>query len=162
MNSTNAITCLGIVVLAVTVVGTSPTTAESLGDTLREHRWDRIIGTWVDEDTRGAAVKATYAWKFKNQLIEVTTKIGERETVALMGRNAKTGEVFYIAGDNQGGSSLGKWKLESGDAILELGYVTPDGQEGELSIRHHLQDDDTLRVTINENPSTFTLVREKK
>ena len=59
--------------------------AETLGELLREAKWDGLIGTWVDADTNGENVKTTYAWKFKDRLIEVTTKMGTTEAVALMG-----------------------------------------------------------------------------
>jgi hypothetical protein len=133
-----------------------------VGDLLREHRWHLIIGTWVDEDTRGGTIKVTYAWKFKDQLIQVTSKIGDRKTVGLMGLNRKTGDVYYLAGDDEGGCSRGQWEIEAGDAILNLAHVNAEGQESEASIRHHLKNDNTLLVSMNDDPSTLTLVRVKK
>ena len=147
----------------LTLAAASSSAGEKLGDILRESGWDRIIGTWVDADTKGDKLKATYAWRFKDTVVEITTKAGERETVALMGLNAKTGEVYSMGADNQGGGSLGKWELEDGDAILEVGFVTGEGAEGGLKIRHHLEDDDTLVVTIEApEPITFKLIRAKK
>ena len=66
---------LAAMTLAVILSGAPSARAESLGDLLREHRWHLIIGTWVDEDTRGGTIKVTYAWKFKDQLIQVTFQI---------------------------------------------------------------------------------------
>ena len=43
--------------------------AETLGDTLRESKWDGIIGTWVDPETKGQNKKVTYAWKVKDHAI---------------------------------------------------------------------------------------------
>lgn len=75
---------------------------------LRESGWDWILGTWVDEDTNGDSVKITYAWRFEDRVVEVTSKTGKLETVGLVGVNAKTGEVHHLGADNQGGGCLGK------------------------------------------------------
>ena len=96
-------------------------------------------------------------------MVEITTNDGDKETVALIGRNAKTGEVYNVSADNQGGGSLGKWKLDGGDALLELGYITGKGEEGGLKIRHRLEDNNTLIVTLElSEPVTFKLIRVKK
>ena len=88
-----------------------------MGEVLRESKLDRLVGTWVDEGTKGVAFKATFAWKIKDRVIEITTKEGSKESVALMGVNAKNGEVFHLGADSDGGSSLGKWTVnEDGSA----------------------------------------------
>jgi hypothetical protein len=162
MRSTNITTCCAAFAAVLTLAGGSSAAAEKLGDILRESGWDRIIGTWVDADTKGAKFKTTYAWRFKNTVVEITTTDGKKETVALMGLNAKTGDVYNLAADNQGAASLGKWELADGDAVLELGFVNGEGQEGGLRIRHHLEDNDTLVVTIElPQPITFKLIRAK-
>ena len=136
---------------------------EKLGDILRESRWDQIIGTWVDAGTQGAAVKTTYAWKIKDMVLEVTSKEGQNESVALMGVNGKTGEVFHMGGDSQGTTFLGKWVFEgNGDAVLELVFTSGDGQEGALSVRQHLEGNDTLIVTVELlQPITVKMIRAK-
>jgi hypothetical protein len=147
----------------VTLAAAPSAAAEKLGDILRETRWDRIIGTWVDADTGGAKIRTTYAWKLKNTVVEITSKEGDKETVALMGVNAKTGEVYTLAAHNRGGTSLGKWKFEAGDAVLEMVFVTGEGQEGGLRIRHHLENNDMLIVTIElPQPITLKLIRAKR
>ena len=163
MGSSRTRTCLAAFAVMLTVVGASSADAENLGDVLRESGYDRLIGTWLDKDTKGAAIKTTYAWRFENRVVEATAKTSERETVALMGLNAKTGDIYHMGADNQGGGSIGKWVLKDGDAILELGFVTGEGQEGVLRIRHHFEDDDTLAVTI-EGPKAIiiTMVRAKE
>ncbi|MEO8353010.1 MAG: hypothetical protein ABI680_14865, partial [Chthoniobacteraceae bacterium] len=111
----------------------------SLGEVLSRSKWDRLIGTWVDADTRGAALKTTYTWKIKDRVIEVTDKKPQNESVSLMSLDATKG-VFQIGGDSQGATFLGKWELmENGDAILGLGYTTGDGKEGTINLRYHLE-----------------------
>ena len=161
---TNNMTICCVLIAVVLTLGSAPSAdAENLGDILRESGWDRIIGTWVDAETKGNRFKATYAWKFKNTVVEITSKNGEKETVAIMGRHAKTGDVYNLAADNEGGSSIGKWGLEEGDAVLELRYVTGQGKEGGVKLRHHLEDDDTLIVTIElPQPIKIKMLRAKK
>ena len=79
---------------------------EKLSDILRDSNWEGIIGTWVDAESKGAAFKAKYAWKIKDRVIEITTKDANRESVALMGVNGKTGEVFHMGVDGEGTSSF--------------------------------------------------------
>lgn len=147
----------------LTIFWASSAGAETLGEMLRDSGWDRIIGTWVDKDTKGERLKTTFAWKFENRVIEVNNKMGELHSVALIAVNAKNGEVFHVGANDKGGGVLGKWTEEDGDAILELGYVRENGEEGEMRIRHHLEDDDTMVVTLErDEPMTVTLVRAKK
>ena len=55
-----------------------------------------------------------------------------------------------MSADSDGSSSFGKWVVDdkNGDAVLGIGYTSGDGLEGGLSIRHHLEDKDTMIVTI--------------
>ena len=136
--------------------------AETLGDLLREKGWEGVIGTWVDAETKGERIKTTFSWKFKDTLLQIANKTVDRRSVSLMGRNAKTGEVYHFGADNEGGSSIGKWDEEDGVAILKLGYVMGSGVEGELIIRQRFEDEDTLEVTLDVEglePVVFDLVR---
>lgn len=45
----------------------------TLAQMLRESRWDRLIGTWVDVETGGSNRKTTYAWKLTDRVIEITS-----------------------------------------------------------------------------------------
>jgi YVTN family beta-propeller protein len=137
--------------------------SRKLGDILRRSKWDRLIGTWVDADTMGSALKTTYAWKLRDRTIEVTNAEGQKKSIALMAVNAKTGEVFQIGADNQGATFLGRWKLEEkGDAVFEAGYTSGDGQEGTLNVRLHLEDNNTLILTVQlPQPITIRMIREK-
>ena len=152
-------TLFGIFMLA----GSHASAVEDLSDLLRESKWSGIIGTWVDADSNGAAIKTTYAWKIKKRVIEVTSKEGQKETVSLMGVNAKTGKVFQMGADSDGGSFLGEWKMESnGDAVLGIGFTAPDGNEGLLNIRQKMEGKDALLITIElPQPITFKMIRSK-
>lgn len=135
--------------------------AEKLSDILREHDWDGIVGTWGDAETGGESFSVSYVWKIEDRVIEVTTKYEDRESVALMGVNAMSGEVFHMGADSGGGSSLGKWEVDdNGDAILGLLFTGGNGEQGAMSIRHHRVDDNTLVVTIElPEPITVRLIR---
>jgi hypothetical protein len=138
--------------------------AESnLGEILRQSRCDGIVGTWVDEETNGKAVTTNYKWRFKDRVLEIATELKELKTVAWMGRNSQTGDVFHLGADNQGGSSIGNWRFADGEATLEVAFVTGEGQEAGMIIRHRLKDENTMVVGIEaEETITFTMVRTKK
>jgi hypothetical protein len=154
--------CVAILFL-LAFPGASAIAAETLKDKLGESGWDGIIGTWVDADTQGNSAKVSYAWKIEDRVIEVTSKMGEKESVALMGVNGKTGEVFHMGADSDGTSSLGKWEVEdSGDAVLGVLYTTADGQEGGMSIRFQKEGKDAVTMTIElPQPIRVNLVRAK-
>jgi YVTN family beta-propeller protein len=134
-----------------------------LSDILRRKKWDRIVGTWIDADTKGAGLKTTFAWKLTDRVIEVTSKERDKASVALMSVNAKTGEVFQAGADDTGTSFFGKWTFEEGgDAVFELGYTGADGAEGTLVLRHRLETDDALIIIVElPQPITLRMVRVK-
>ena len=135
--------------------------AEELSDILQRSNWNDIIGTWIDSGTKGEELKVTYSWKIENRVIEITTQDKEKESVGLMGVNAKNGEVFHMGADSTGGSSLGKWEVDhNGDAILGLLFTSGDGVPGALRIRHHRIDTDTIKVILElPEPIAFEIVR---
>lgn len=136
---------------------------DHLGEILQQSQWDRLIGTWVDEDTQGAALKTTYAWKIKDRVIEVTNKESQKESVGLMAVNRKSGDVFQVGGDSTGTTYLGQWEFEPGeDATLGVRYTSGEGEEGSLSLRYHLEDDNTLLLTVElPQPIQIRMVRAK-
>ena len=160
MRNTNVIR-VTLIVASIVFAASHVSASEKLSDILVKAKWDGIIGTWVDADSKGAALKTTYAWKIEDQVIEVTQYQGQKKDVGLMGVNGKTGEVFYMGASSDGTSSLGKWKVDdNGDAVLGFGFTTGDGHEGVLSIRHHLADNDTMIVTIQlDQPIKFKMIR---
>ena len=138
--------------------------AKTLGDTLRESKWDGLIGTWVDPETKGRNKKIAYAWKVKDHAILATSAALGTNSVAIMGRNAKDGTVFHVGADDKETSVLGKWDFKSDVAVLELGFVTGEGVEGVMKIRYTKKDDNTLVVSIEgltPQPIVYTLVKVK-
>ena len=137
---------------------------DNLKEILRESNWDGIIGTWVDRDSQGAAIKTTYSWKLKDRVIEVVTKEAGKESVALIGVNAKTNEVFQMGVASDGSSSLGSWNFKKdGMAVLGMAYTAGDGSEGALEIRLHLDDKDSMTITIVlPQPIEIEMVRVDK
>jgi hypothetical protein len=135
--------------------------SRTLGDTLRQSKWDRLIGTWIDADTNGAGLKSTYSWKIKDRVIESTSKEANNESVALMAINAESGEIFHAGADRNGTSFLGKWNLpKDGDAVLEVAFTTVTGDKGSIKLRYHLTNDDTLELTIDlPQPITIKMIR---
>jgi hypothetical protein len=143
--------------------GSQITAADKLSDVLRESKWDGIIGTWVDPETKGERHKSTYGWKIKDRVIEIVSRQGAVEHVSLMGVNGKTGDVFHMGASSDGTSALGKWDLDGdGDAVLQMVFTSGDGQEGALTVRHHLEDADTIIVTVElPQPIRWKLIRVK-
>ena len=146
------------------MLGGATSYAKTLGDTLRESKWDGIIGTWVDPETKGQNMKVTYAWKVKDHAILVTGTAFGTNSVAIMGRSAKDGTVFHVGADSKGTSVLGKWDFKDGDAILGLGFVSGEGVEGVMQIRYTMKDENTVVVSLEgltPAPIVYTMVKVK-
>ena len=155
--------CFACVTIAIVTV--PATAAENLGDLLRESGWDRIIGTWVNEDTKGEVTRTTYAWKFKDHVIEAVTHRGEKETVSLIALARNSGVVFDVGADNEGGSSGGRWTIEGETAVLQSTYVTGAGKEGSLRIEFEFADKakDSMNLVIGSGRTmTIKMVRVKE
>ena len=138
--------------------------AETLGDVLKESKWDGIIGTWVDPETKGQNMKVTYAWKVKDHAILVTGTAFGTNSVAIMGRSAKDGTVFHAGAGSKGTSVLGKWDLKDGVAILGLAFVSGEGVEGVMQIRYTMKDKNTVVVSVEgltPAPIVYTMVKVK-
>ena len=138
--------------------------AETLGDVLKESKWDGIIGTWVDPETKGQNKKVTYSWKVKDHAILVTGTAFGTNSVAIMGRSAKDGTVFHAGAGSKGTSVLGKWDFKDGEAILGLGFVSGEGVEGVMQIRYTMKDKNTVVVSVEgltPTPIVYTMVKVK-
>jgi hypothetical protein len=137
--------------------------AQTLGDVITENGWDPIIGTWVDEKSGGESIKMTYRWKFEGTVIETTYSGNGSESVGLIGRNPKNGEIFNISANSKGGGSIGKWTFSGLDATLEASFVTHAGNEGSVKIQMHLESKDALVLTIEaKEPKVIRLMRYKE
>lgn len=151
-------------VLALSILALSAATAsaESLGDMMRNSGWDRVVGTWANDEGN---VEVTYAWKLKDHILETTTKMGDRTSVALIGVNADTEKLFHVGGDDQGGCIQGAWEVDGDEPVLQAKYISAYGEEREFSIRYQLEDDDTLAVHVEmdqEFDVTLNRVKSKK
>ena len=136
--------------------------AETLGDVLKESKWDGIIGTWVDPETKGQNAKVTYAWKVKDHAILVTGTSFGTNSVAIMGRSAKDGTVFHAGAGSKGTSVLGKWDFKDGEAILGLGFVSGEGVEGAMQVRYTMKDENAVVVSLEgltPEPIVYTMVK---
>jgi hypothetical protein len=146
------------------MLGGATSYAKNLGDTLRESKWDGIIGTWVDPETKGRNNKVSYVWKVKDHAILASGTAFGTNSVAIMGRNAKDGTVFHVGADDKGTSVLGKWTFKDDNAVLELGFVTGEGVEGAMKIRYTKKDENTLTVSLEgltPQPIVYSLVKVK-
>lgn len=154
----------GIAALAIAGL-TGPVQGADLGEALDHAKWRGILGTWVDSETKGERVKIAYAWKFENKLIEVNSTMGDVKSVSLMGFNPDSEEVFMMGGNSNGGGTIGKWRMEGDDAVLDLSYVRANGDKGKMTLKHHRVNDDTIEVTGTSEEAgegfTLTLVRAK-
>lgn len=143
----------------------SATAAENLGDIVRKSGWDRIIGTWVDEETKGEEIRTTYAWRLGDHVIEAVTHEGEKETITLMALARDSGDVFHVGLDNEGGSSRGGWTFEGETAVVQLEYVTGAGRQASLRIEFEFTDNakDSMKLTLGSpDPITIMMVRVKE
>lgn len=163
MKTSKIFSILWVNLLFISMVS-SASAQETLKEILEKNKWEKIIGTWVDEGTKGQAIETTYAWKIKDRVIEIVTKEGKNKEVALMGVNAKTGDVFHMGAKSDGSSSLGTWKFsKTGDATLGVAFTDGNGQQGGIEIRFEWLDDNSMTLTIGlPDPIDIEMVRKKK
>ncbi|QDT60532.1 hypothetical protein SV7mr_30560 [Stieleria bergensis] len=101
---------------------------KTLADALKRSGWDRLIGTWVDEGSKGEGLKLSFQWKIKNRVIEAESIDPARSSVSLVSVNAANGDIFQVGADSTGSCHLGTWTFEKDDAaVLNLGYTDGDG-----------------------------------
>ncbi len=72
--------------------------------------------------------------------------------------------MYSRSGLTAGSSHLGAWKFnKDGNAVLNLGYTDGNGNQGELTIRYKLVNDNTLDMTLQfPQPIQIRLVRALK
>lgn len=148
--------------LLLSVLAAPLSSAQTLGDALRDSGFEKFIGTWIDPETKGEEARFTYSWKFEGRVLLVDYKIGEIVGVGLIGLNARSGEVYHHASDDQGNVTVGTWSKEGELAVLKATVVTGDGEQAPLHYRHRFEDADTMEVFMGaEAKVPFTLVRGK-
>lgn len=138
--------------------------SDSLAAKLREKGWDRLIGTWVDVHSGGKDLKTIFAWKLKDRSIDITTWENHKTTVSFMAMNAQSKDVFQVGTDSLGGSFLGSWIFEDrSKAVFNLGFTSPEGEDGRLSISYRFKSDDLLELTLGfPEPIRLQMERVKK
>ena len=161
MNAKSIATLAAVLVFG----GITTASAEDLHTVLRKSGWDRMVGTWVDAETKGKKYKSTTTWRFKDHVIETTGKnlLEGKTDLSIMGYSPKKAQVFHVSADDKGGSSIGQWTFGEQEAILNLGFVTPEKQEGLLQLRYKFLDDDTMVVTVVlPDPLEIKMIRVKE
>ncbi len=159
MRSFQATLCLALS-CGLALVCAAQEAPATLGDVLREYGFEQVIGDWIDAETRGKKLKVTYAWRFEEHLVEISTWSPHEQTTAFMGLNARTGDVYHVGATSRGGGSRGKWDVVDGDAVLALEFTGGRGEQGSMRIRHHPEDDNTILITIEgPEPTQIKLVR---
>ena len=138
-------------------------TAKTLGDVLKQTKWDRLVGEWVDEASGGQGYVFKVRWKLEGRVLETQSFSSDQKTVSLIAMNASDGTVFQVGADDKGGSHFGGWDFRRDRAAtLSLGYTGGDGNQGELSIRYVLESPDTMLMTIQlPDPIDIRLKRSK-
>lgn len=150
-----------VFVLFIVSVPSLSKAAEPLGEQLRATGWTRLIGTWVDENTGGQAMKTTFSWRMHDHVIENLTESNDNQTIALIAVNATSEETFHIAADNEGGTSKGEWTWNADAAELQIKGISADAAETNLKITLKPVDDSTLEVFVNDQSEpSLTLVRQ--
>ena len=126
---------------------------KNLTDALKRSGWDRLIGTWVDEGSKGKGLKLSFRWKIKGRVIEAESIDPGRTSVSLISVNAANGDIFQVGADSTGSSHLGTWTFKKDDAaFLNLSYTDGNGTQGQITLRYELIDDDTLDFTLATAP----------
>lgn len=122
---------------------------KTLADALKRSGWDRLIGTWGDEGSKGQGLKLSFQWKIKDRVIEAESIDPGRRSVSLISVNAANGDTFQVGADSTGSSHLGTWTFKKDDAaVLNLSYTDGDGTQGQITLHYRLTDDDTLDFTL--------------
>ena len=135
----------------------------SLVGTIRHSGVQRLIGTWVDRDSKGDALKITYDWKVKDRIIEHTSVDSQNESHALIGVNRANGLVYHVGGDRNGASFTGNWEADTnGDSLLKLNIESENGGKHSLTVRYHFNNQDQLTLTVElPEPIVVPMVRAK-
>ena len=137
---------------------------QTLSEALERADWNRLVGKWVDEGSKGEGMKMSVTWKIKDRVLESESIDPGRTSVSLISLNAQNGDVFQVGADSTGSSHLGAWKFnKDGNAVLNLGYTDGNGTQGEITIRYKLVDDNTLDISLDlPQPIQVRLVRVRQ
>jgi hypothetical protein len=148
-------------IMALAIMGSTAFAEDNLGSLLTETGWDKIVGTWVDAETKGKKTKSSFAWKYEGTVLESITNLPDRETLSIFGRDLKTGKVFVASADSIGASSTGKVEFTKEAATFKIAYITEKGEAGNAEIKYTLVDENTMSITYFFGEAfTLKLIRE--
>jgi hypothetical protein len=152
---------LKLTILMLFFIGSSAIAEENFGSLITKTGWDKIIGTWVDAETKGKQTKSTFAWKYEGTVLQSVTNLPDRETLSIFTFNPNTGKVWVGSADTLGASSKGEVEFTKGVATFKIAYVTEKGKAGDAEIKYTLADENTMKITYFFGEAfTMTLVRE--
>ncbi len=123
--------------------------ADKLIDFLKKNKFEGMVGTWVDADTKGKVHKTTITWKIKDRVLETVSEQGGNKSVGLIAVDSKKSTIFTVGADSKGTTWLGDMKFKNGDAVQGVLFSTEDGKGGAMSITYHFENKDALTMTIN-------------
>ena len=72
-----------------------PERAPTLGELVRNHGWEELLGDWVDVGTRGE-FRMNLNWRLKNQLLELSFSHQDGPTIASIRIDPDSGEVAHL------------------------------------------------------------------
>ena len=73
---------------------------KTLSEVLERADWNRLVGTWVDEGSKGEGLKMSVTWKIKDRVLESESIDSGRTSVSLISVNAQNGDVFHVGADS--------------------------------------------------------------
>ena len=73
---------------------------KTLSEVLERADSNRLVGTWVDEGSKGEGRKMSVTWKIKDRVLESESIDPGRTSVSLISVNAQNGDVFHIGADS--------------------------------------------------------------
>jgi DNA-binding beta-propeller fold protein YncE len=140
----------------------NPKTRSMVG-MLRQSGVQRLLGTWVDQESQGKQLKVTYQWKVKDRIIEHVNIDATSESHALIGVNKASGNIYHMGGTSVGASYSGTWAADTnGDSVLNLNIESENGERHTLNVRYHFEDEDHFNLILElPQPIVIKMVRAK-
>ena len=121
-----------------------PLQASPLSDLMDQHDLGWMLGSWASTDGN---VKLTYEYKLDKNAISIKFAAGDREAEGMTVLKPGTQESVYMAIDNHGGVSKGKWSDYQDHPLLTTTVTTKD-QEIKMATEHIKVNADTMTVKV--------------
>ncbi|MFN8858593.1 MAG: hypothetical protein ACK50P_23725 [Planctomycetaceae bacterium] len=121
-----------------------------LVDILVRTRWEKLLGTWKDEESAGAGLTQVIRWKIPDRVLEITSRERDNESVALVTVDASSGEVLHTGGNARGDLFQGRWDLsQPDDAVLNLQFTGGTGQKGNVVVHHQWLGEGRMEIRLD-------------